>query len=269
LGKVVYQDKDAQTFTRLGLTFLQSKVYLTLIGLDEATIKTISENSRVARQELYRITSELEEEGLIERIIGAPTRFKAIPPYDGLSILLQRQDRKNKEVQISAEKLLHRYRYFRATNGAREQAPHFILVPKRETLIKRLRDEIEEAEKSIDLITTVERLLQAMQYFYANYAEALRRNVKIRVVTGKAENKKPFPTKIKSLITEANFELRYIFSPPKAYVTIFDKKEAFVTLYPDASLKESPAINTSHNGFLAILQDHFESVWNTATKYKS
>ena len=58
--------EEIQTFIRLGLTFVQSKVYLALIKAGFATIKTISKTAQLDRSEVYRGISELQRLGLVE-----------------------------------------------------------------------------------------------------------------------------------------------------------------------------------------------------------
>ena len=52
------QDKAIETLTGLGLTVLQSKVYLALAKEGKSTVKGIAKTSNIARQDLYRITQQ-------------------------------------------------------------------------------------------------------------------------------------------------------------------------------------------------------------------
>ncbi|MEM4733518.1 MAG: helix-turn-helix domain-containing protein, partial [Candidatus Bathyarchaeia archaeon] len=80
----MYHKEDVQTITKLGLTTSQVKVYLSLLQQKKATAKTISNFSKIARQEVYRVLSDLYEKGLVEKIIAKPTEFKAVPIEDCL-----------------------------------------------------------------------------------------------------------------------------------------------------------------------------------------
>jgi sugar-specific transcriptional regulator TrmB len=93
------QDEDVEALTSLGLTILQAKVYLALVKSGSSTIREISKTSDVARQDLYRITSELQKLGLVERVIANPTEFRAIELTGGISILLQRVHEKEAEIR--------------------------------------------------------------------------------------------------------------------------------------------------------------------------
>src|ERR1039458_8159881 len=82
-------DLHIQMLMNLGLTLLQAKVYLTLAELGKAEVKRISNASNVARPDVYRVISTLEQIGLAEKIITVPTMYKATPIKEGYYILLQ------------------------------------------------------------------------------------------------------------------------------------------------------------------------------------
>ena len=54
-----------QVLMKLGLSFVQAKIYLVLVGLGEADVKTVSLVSSVSRQEVYRVMPQLLEAGLV------------------------------------------------------------------------------------------------------------------------------------------------------------------------------------------------------------
>ena len=83
--------KDVEVLTDLGLTLSQAKVYLALCRFGILDAKTVSKNAGVPRPDVYRITSELTQLGLIEQVISRPTNFRAIPVDKVTSILLKRR----------------------------------------------------------------------------------------------------------------------------------------------------------------------------------
>jgi len=125
------RDEDVQALTSIGLTVLQAKVYLTLVKLGKATIKTISKTAEVARQDIYRVTSELHKLGLVEKVIAAPNEFKAIPLTEGISILLQRMHEERAESHKKIKKLMRRYRDKNVTATPFEAEPNSFWFPKK------------------------------------------------------------------------------------------------------------------------------------------
>jgi hypothetical protein len=83
------EEEIVRILTRLGLTISQSKVHLALFELKKATGKITAKHSKVARQEAYRVLDELQEKGLVEKIIARPTEFEPIPIDDCIYILIK------------------------------------------------------------------------------------------------------------------------------------------------------------------------------------
>ena len=88
------QVEDVQTLKQFGLTFLQARVYLTLVRTGKSTIRNIAENAKIARQEAQRVTSELQNVGLVERILVSPTEFDPIPLNEAVKFLVERREKR-------------------------------------------------------------------------------------------------------------------------------------------------------------------------------
>ena len=100
------QDKAIETLAGLGLTVLQAKVYLTLAKEGKSTVKGIAKTSNIARQDLYRITQQLLNLGLIEKLIDTPTKFKAIPIKAAIDMLIGR--RKKQHLRLPNDAILNK-----------------------------------------------------------------------------------------------------------------------------------------------------------------
>ena len=94
------------TLTELGLSTTQAKIYLALVKTENQTAQTISKLSTVSRPDVYRVLNQLQDLGLVEKIIAKPEEFRAIPIEEGVSILLQRRINKTRELQNRGLKLV-------------------------------------------------------------------------------------------------------------------------------------------------------------------
>jgi len=92
---------ERETLKLLGLSPLQSCLYLKLIEIGKATVKSLSKNSGTARADVYRTMSSLHQIGIVKKIIDSPAMFEALSPEQALSILL---DIKINETKALAEK---------------------------------------------------------------------------------------------------------------------------------------------------------------------
>ena len=92
--------------TEVGLTPNEAKIYLTLLGLRAAKVKTISEKTGLHRRNVYDALEKLLEKGLVTRAVGQGTmRFEATNPEHLLSYM------KEKETKIKEwlPELTHRF----------------------------------------------------------------------------------------------------------------------------------------------------------------
>jgi len=97
--------EEARALTGLGLTGSQAKVYLALVKVGQARASTLwaSLSGGVARQDIYRILSELQKLCLIEKVIVKPTEFRPLPIEECFSFLLQRRKDETAKLQKQAK----------------------------------------------------------------------------------------------------------------------------------------------------------------------
>lgn len=256
--------EDMEDLSELGLTPSQAKLYLTVLRIGRADGKTIAKHSGVARQEVYRVICELEEKGLIEKLIAKPYEFRGVPLKDGLSSLLTQ---KAKEYEHAKKKTINLIKRFQPKGEEITPDYTLTLIPKREALIRKLTNEFTIAKQSVDVVTTVQRFMQATDV-YSTINEAIKRRVKLRIITEKPYNQQSFFRSIKDLL-ESGFQLKYLPQNPKANIAIFDRKSAIITLSPTAHLNDSTCIWTTHPSLLAINQEYFDKVWRKASLYRN
>jgi sugar-specific transcriptional regulator TrmB len=91
--RIVLEEESIGALVGLGLTLVQSKVFLALVNSDCPTIHEISMLSNVPRQDIYRIVSELQELSLVGKIVAKPIRFQALPIEEACAILLKRKEK--------------------------------------------------------------------------------------------------------------------------------------------------------------------------------
>src|SRR5208283_4200662 len=149
------------TLSRLGLTPNQAKVYLILSSSAAATASQISKISKLAREEIYRAMSKLQELGLVEIMVEAPTKYRAHPLSDGIHTLLNRKTEENKRLQEEAENLLkHSIKGTPELTIPEGRGFEFSLL--RDGLdIQKRKQAIEQTMETLDAVETLSRCLQA------------------------------------------------------------------------------------------------------------
>lgn len=254
---------EVQTFTRLGLTFNQARVYLALAHSGVTSALAISKISGVTRPDVYRVMPTLEKLGLVEKILSVPCKHKAISMDHAIHALIDRRAGETMDLQTMAKEVLQK---FNNNNGrlVPEDEPQFTMVPQKEANISKRRILIQNVQSSIDTVSSLRRFRSSV--LVEEITKALRRGVKIRVIIEKHENKRELTEIVKKFRKAGNYNIRYSLSPPQTVLSIYDKKQALITTSAAAGVAESPALWSNNHSLLALLQEHFENIWQESIK---
>ena len=264
---MLVKEEDTQILKKLGLTGSQAKVYLALVKLDKANARTLWKASRVARQDIYRILTELREIGILEKILEAPTEFKAVPIEDSVAILLERKAKALFGLQKDIDKLIIDIKE-KKQKRTREEKAQYVLVPEREALVRRLKKTIGDTKMSIDAVSSLKAFARSFFVFSEEIESALERDVKIRWVIDEPEDANPVPEALQTLAKKPNFELKVVSYPPNVRIGIYDRKDVFMASFPARHALDSPALWSTNHSFIEIVQGFFETIWHAASKYR-
>jgi len=258
------QDEGIQTLTRLGLTLCQAKVYIALVRSGESTARTISNVSKVPREHVYRVTSKLQELGLVEKAIEVPAMYIAIPMKRAFSILMEHRLKETCELQAKTREVIKNFGNTNAEKTFRKEGHQFILIPNKGRIIQRRNMQHAKVQTSVDGIFPLKEFANALHQFADIIKETLKRGVKIRVITEKPEDKNSFPEIIRAFEKNPYFQVRYILKHPSVLLTVYDKKEVIITTSATAGLIESPSLWSNNPSLLTLAINHFEAMWTKA-----
>ena len=199
-----------RTLTDLGLTSAQSKIYLTLLKLGHTSIGKIALDSRVARPDTYRVVSELQELGIVEKIVASPTEVKPLPIEDAINILMLRKTKENLEVSKRANKLVEIVKKETKERNPTENS-QFALI-QGDAIDFEMQRSMFESKKTVCIIGSSRKILQGIISHHQTFLNALKRKVTIQIVTEEPHGFNP-PKKVKVLQKFSNFEWRHLIDP--------------------------------------------------------
>jgi len=246
-------------------------VYITAARLRLASVSQISKVSKVRREDVYRIMPKLEKMGLIERILGKPTKIRATPVEEALSVLIKReQDSANKKMSALATKKDEFLEHFKEYEmKAISEEGHFALILQRDGVISRGLAMVKKCEREIDIVTSIEEFIRIFTDYAELLKKAIRKGVKVRVILDVFEHQDwilRIMEEYKS--SEASFYLKYR-DQPSGYYIIADNREALVATSTDESMRENPCLWTDDNTLVGLVQKNFEGVWQTSLDVKT
>ena len=261
---------DAQTLLHLGLTVSQAKVYLALLKLetDNKGI-TIAKFADVPRQDVYRLLDELQQIGIVQKTLTRPATFRCVSAVETASILLERRMRDFSQLKREADNFVKN-----SENTIHEQLnlsgnDQFVLISEREALTCKAREEIEHLQGSLSDITPSQELVPWLTVLSKSFEGALSRGVKIRWIIEEPADSSSIYEFLQTYSEYRNFEVRFVSSPLRAKVGIFDGKEVILGINVDCGFARSPALWSNNPSFVALAENYFEDYWKSGQRSKA
>jgi sugar-specific transcriptional regulator TrmB len=262
------ENNEVKILNQLGLTVLESRIYLTLCEYETLTAKAISTLTRTSQPDTYRVVAKLQNKGLVEKILKNPAQFKAVSLDKGVAFMLERKKADYDCLKAQTKVLLSTFKEktSKSLSIAKARNPQFVMIPKRKTIVAKIRYAIERSERSVDLVLSWKRFLFGMKDVFAeNVERAWSRGVKFRIIVERPEGEEA--RKIAAKLCGKNPSFCIIRSwpgRPKTVIGIYDNKEAFIIVSPGEGLFGSPALWSNNQSLLTVVHDYFEILWLTA-----
>lgn len=256
---MVNDDESVSILTDLGLTVLQAKIYLALVTRESSTAKNISDISRVSRPDVYRVISELEILGLIERIIGKPTRYQAAPLEICTHILVQNMINKFMETRRKIPVLLKKIGEL-TLEKSEESKNEFSIIPK-ELFLTKSKKLIANSKKSFYAVVSTEKVVYSPDEYTKIFKAATARNVDCKLVACYPKNEKLREILCNYATEDKNFQVRFVKDPPILAIGIFDGESVLLNTKPRENF-DSSAFLSYNKGVVLLCEFYFDRLWN-------
>ena len=264
-------DENAKMLSAFGLTHNQARVYIAIAKLGMASVSQASKVSKVRREDVYRMLPKLEKMGLIEKILGKPTKIRAIPVEEALSVLIEcEREIANKRVSTlmtKKDEFLKHYKRLRIKKIPEEA--HFAIISQREGIMSKELTMVKKAKSSINIIVSRDKFIQ----FFHNYDDALKkatnRGVKVRMIFNVTEHEDSILRIIKEYeSSRAPLNLRYTDQQATHYM-IVDNKEALAATSIEPTIGKNPYLWTDDGSLIGLWQRNFEGLWHASVELKT
>ncbi|MCW3995752.1 MAG: hypothetical protein NWE98_06350 [Candidatus Bathyarchaeota archaeon] len=257
------EEECIQTLMKLGLTFLEAKIYLTLAKFQEADVRTIFQASNVARQDIYRVMPSLQNLGLAQEIVGKPTRYRATSMKIGYDLLLKSKKQDFFELQQKTLDLIEKYDGQSFAPFFQTEKPQFVISLSTKIVLSMFNEMVSSAQSSLDILGAWEGIRFVLFQNAGELKRAVSRNVRIRLITEIAKGDKSAMKTFQGFWSSPFFEVRY-FQPLATSIIVSDKSKAGLRLSipPD---NRAEFLWSTHPMFSEALRGYFESVWEKAS----
>lgn len=230
----------------LGLTKLETKVYLELLKLGSTKAGPLVTKTELHRTTVYDILKRLMEKGLVSFIFKEKTRyFQASNPEHFLDLINEKREEINKK-EKDIKKVVRDLKYIQEQSKIKESAQ--IMQGKR--AIKTVFEDILEYKEYYSFASKGKFKEILETYFDQFQIKKRRRKIKAKILIDESLRDSDY---VKSISGEIKF-LPKEYSYPTA-TFIFGYKVAFFvfTEYPTAFLIESKELAESYKSYFALL----------------
>jgi sugar-specific transcriptional regulator TrmB len=237
---------------------------MALCSTGQTDAKTLAKQAKTPRQAAYRTLGELQQKGMVEKIIAIPQQYRAIPLHDGLSIMISAKAKEYASIAEKAQEFIQRYEVQAQLEKVQDEYS-ISIVEGKDTVLKKIKALTQACTKEIWLCQTFQRWVQVNSSVSDTVQDMLTKGVKYRVILEQNEGEAVFPKDLKSMLNHPNYNVR-VTDKLKINAALYDNKTGCFSVYPGKPVGETPVIVTNHPSLLIGFRDYFMNQWHESKK---
>ncbi|MCW4047840.1 MAG: hypothetical protein NWE99_09850 [Candidatus Bathyarchaeota archaeon] len=192
-----------------------------------------------------------------KKIITKLTIYEATPIKEGLPILLQKRREETAELQNKTCLMINNFNVNNVKIALKEEDTQFKLTSENTLLFKLLKTLSQKTKKSIDM-TIPFRGIQVSLFEQPKYFKWANKDVKIRLITQKAEDESTMK-KLQASMKNRFFEIKCFDGPVNFGMHIFDDKEITLSISDKDGL---PCLWSNNPNVVKLARSYFNELWN-------
>jgi hypothetical protein len=167
------------------------------------------------------------------------------------------------DLKIQTRKFLNNFKKNQTKERQQEEKEvWFTMLPPKSASIERRRKLFNTATELIDIVSSTKRLKRMAIEYHDDVIDALKRGVRIQIITEKPENMGTKTGQFAEFLKAGSVEKRSTLASLPVSIMIFDKKEALLCTLPWLDLGEAPILWTNNAALITVMQEYFEKMWN-------
>jgi len=256
-------DENTVLLLGLGLSLNQARVYLAILQLQKTTAGQIAKFSKVRREDVYRILPTLEKMGLIERLLGKPSKIRATPVSDALTFLVAEEKKKADERLSGMRVAVRRLSLEDWKQPLPEEESIYILIAEKKAILAKTSGLIRNSRKEVALIADKERIMLILSQLSDECKQAIKNGAQIRLIFEGDSTDILLKEKVQKLIDGASVHVKFHRKPLNHFI-MSDDTEALITGSKKSVIGESPSLWTNNRNLIGVLRTSFEFDWKKA-----
>ena len=252
-----YSRYEIQALANLGLNAVEISIYLALSKSEKASVATISKILNINKLDTYKSIIHLYDLGLVEEVADNSAQVRAVSTQQMMNVLHEKAADIPSKLAINIESLMASIKIakeYRITDSK------FVLIPKKDTLLKKVLKTTVECRENVDFIVSWKRFNNVR----LSIPDDFRIPARCRCILEQ-------PLRLEDLeivrrIKGAGCEIRFIPTHPDVALGIFDMKEMVIVENFEENNKNTSSLWTDNKSIITIAKIYFENLWLTSTE---
>jgi sugar-specific transcriptional regulator TrmB len=253
-----------ENLTRFGFTREEAEFYVFLSAIGPATARTIARRFNINRVKAYRTLKDLEEKGLVIKIMGRPLRFTA-QPIEGLI-----RDKIN-ETRLSLQELEHNQTQImedldkiKDENISADDDPVFRIYQGRQQIYELLAGMCDRVKEELMIVTTSTDFLRLSLWgIDERLMDLSKSGIKVNILIEVTESNLKEIEEI-----QGDLEIRHLSVPSPVRIVTMDNVETLSSVAMDDTMSmttpNDTGLWTNAVGFTAAMQIFYNAIWHDA-----
>lgn len=260
------QDELVHRLMGFGLSVNQAKIYLSIIQSPSLNIKAISTNTKVHRQDIYKILPKLEKMGLIVLTIGHPISIRPIPIEQALNNVIEIKSQKAKQeikqLKTTVKILVDAIKTQQQNNVEKESIIQAEYLSTDYAIQHQLDAAYANAKTKVDVIINFQ-ILESVSLRASKRFQSLAENgVKTRIILDIPRKKSDLNMLQNIIPRQDDFFIKIVKNETtlKPYI-IIDDKNIYVSTKRRTPNQLPCVLHTNSENVISVYRDNFESTW--------
>ena len=272
---VLSNEQMASKLTEFGLSLNQAKVYLSVVLSKITTASKISDETRLYRQDIYKIIPILQKKGLLTKIIAKPIKFEALPVEKAIDALILEYEKEWKDKQArlksTSEALKSEIVKWQSSNSVMVDDTKFSLLTTDSEIRNKSDVSFENTQKEFNVVTTPVLASRILTILKERIKSLVNRNVVTRVLI---ENPARDFAKSKRILNGLGylnseyFMVKQFFKESMMPYRVFDGKEVWIMLCKETETGQPCFLWTTSPNIVRFYEENFYSLWNDPSAEK-
>ena len=257
-------DEIISKLVNFGFTVNQAKVYLSIVQMGRTRVGRVSKNTKLHRQDIYKLLPKLEKMGMIARTIDKPFMIEAIPIEKALeNIIAKEKEAANEKIALLENNLKDVVSAIQEQPRLREEA-RFTLLTTDESIRNKGKIVFKKPRKEFHIVSTLDHITRPGPHYFRDLLYAIAQSkAKLRLVIISSDGIESIKQTVdKVALNHLQLHIKHIPRSTCKNFQIIDNKEVWLATQQKTELGYPCILWTNDSNIVDAYRENFKKIWN-------